>query len=40
VPLACLVALTGVRDPRRRGALLVFLIAGPMLFRILGAPLG
>jgi hypothetical protein len=40
VPLACLVVLTAVHDVRRRGVLLVLLIAGPLLFRILGAPLG
>jgi hypothetical protein len=40
VPLAGLSLLAGVSSPRRRAALLVFLIAGPALFRIFGAPLG
>jgi hypothetical protein len=39
VPLACLLLLSTVSDARWRGALLVLLIAGPLLFRILGAPL-
>ena len=40
VPLAGLSLLAGVSSPRWRAALLVFLIAGPALFRIFGAPLG
>ncbi len=40
VPLACLSLLAAVETPRRRAALLAFLIAGPVLFRIFGAPLG
>jgi hypothetical protein len=40
VPLACLSLLSAIETPRRRSALLAFLIAGPVLFRILGAPLG
>jgi len=40
VPLACLSLLAAIRSPRWRGALLGFLIAGPIVFRLLGAPLG
>ncbi len=40
VPLAALSLVAGIVNPRWRGALLGFLIAGPILFRILGAPLG
>lgn len=40
VPLACLSLLTGLETPRWRNALLAFLIAGPVLFRLFGAPLG
>ncbi|HEX4409589.1 MAG TPA: hypothetical protein VH206_12530 [Xanthobacteraceae bacterium] len=40
VPLACLSTLTAIQTPRWRNALLALLIAGPVLFRILGAPLG
>jgi hypothetical protein len=40
VPLACLSLLAAVETPRWRGALLAFLVAGPVLFRVLGAPLG
>jgi hypothetical protein len=40
VPLACLSALNAVGAPRWRNALLALLIGGPVLFRILGAPLG
>jgi hypothetical protein len=40
VPLAGLSLLAAVQAPRWRAALLVFLIAGPALFRIFGAPLG
>jgi hypothetical protein len=40
VPLACLSLLAAVEAPRWRNALLAFLIAGPVIFRIFGAPLG
>jgi hypothetical protein len=40
VPLAGLSLLAAVEAPRRRAALLAFLIAGPAIFRVLGAPLG
>jgi hypothetical protein len=40
VPLAALSLVAGIKDPRWRGALLGFLIGGPILFRLLGAPLG
>jgi hypothetical protein len=40
VPLACLSLLAAIETPRRRAALLAFLVAGPVLFRIFGAPLG
>ena len=40
VPLAGLSLLAAVEAPRRRAALLAFLIACPALFRIFGAPLG
>jgi hypothetical protein len=40
VPLAGLSLLAGLAQPRRRAALLGFLIAGPVVFRLLGAPLG
>lgn len=40
VPLACLSLLAAIRSPRWRGTLLGFLIAGPILFEVLGAPLG
>jgi hypothetical protein len=40
VPLACLSLLAAVQAPRWRNGLLAFLIAGPVLFRIFGAPLG
>jgi hypothetical protein len=40
VPLAGLSLLADVKAPRRRAALLTFLIVGPALFRIFGAPLG
>jgi hypothetical protein len=40
VPLAGLSLLTAVKAPRWRAALLAFLIAGPAIFRIFGAPLG
>lgn len=40
VPLAFLSLLAAVEHPRRRAALLGLLIAGPLLFRVFGAPLG
>lgn len=40
VPLAALSLAAAIDDFRWRGALLGFLIAGPILFRIFGAPLG
>jgi hypothetical protein len=40
VPLACLSLLSAIEAPRRRNVLLAFLIAGPVLFRTFGAPLG
>jgi hypothetical protein len=40
VPLAALSLLTAIKDPRWRAALLGFLIAGPIVFRIFSAPLG
>ena len=40
VPLACLSLLAAIESPRWRGALLGFLVAGPIVFRLLGAPLG
>jgi hypothetical protein len=40
VPLACLSLLTAIQTPRWRNALLAFLIAGPVIFRLFGAPLG
>ncbi len=40
VPLAGLSLVTAVEHPRARAALLGFLRAGPVLFRLLGAPLG
>ena len=40
VPLAGLSLLAAVEVPRRRAALLAFLIAGPAIFRVFGAPLG
>ena len=40
VPLAGLSLLAGVPSPRWRAALLAFFVAGPILFRIFGAPLG
>jgi len=39
VPLACLSLLAAIETPRWRTGLLAFLIAGPVLFRIFGAPL-
>jgi len=40
VPLAGLSLLGAIKQPRLRALLLVFLIAGPVMFRLLGAPLG
>ena len=40
VPLAGLSLLADVKAPRMRAALLAFLIAGPAIFRVFGAPLG
>jgi hypothetical protein len=40
VPLAGLSLLAATNGPRRRAALTAFLIAGPILFRLLGTPLG
>lgn len=40
VPLAGLSLLAAIRPPQWRVGLLAFLIAGPILFRIFGAPLG
>ncbi|HTV36539.1 MAG TPA: hypothetical protein VMF12_08910, partial [Xanthobacteraceae bacterium] len=40
VPLAGLSLLAAIESPRWRGALLGFLIAGPMIFRLFGAPFG
>ena len=40
VPLAGLTLLGAIKQPSARAMLLVFLIAGPLVFRLLGAPLG
>jgi hypothetical protein len=40
VPLAGLSLLAAIDAPRWRAALLAFLIAGPAIFRVFGAPLG
>ena len=40
VPLAGLSLLAAIEAPRWRAALLAFLIAGPAIFRVFGAPLG
>jgi hypothetical protein len=40
LPLAGLSLLGAIKQPLTRGMLLVFLIAGPLLFRVAGAPLG
>jgi hypothetical protein len=40
VPLAGLSLLGVIKQPTARAMLLVFLIAGPLVFRLLGAPLG
>ena len=39
VPLACLVLVSAITNDRAQRALLGCLIAGPLLFRLLGAPL-
>jgi hypothetical protein len=40
VPLAGLSLLGAIKQPSARAILLAFLIAGPLMFRLLGAPLG
>jgi hypothetical protein len=40
VPLAALSLVAAAKNPRWRSALLGFLIAGPILFRLFGAPFG
>jgi hypothetical protein len=40
IPLADLVLLDAVNPPRARTLLLVFLISGPIIFRVAGAPFG
>jgi hypothetical protein len=40
VPLAGLSLLEAIKQPFARGTLLAFLTAGPLVFRLLGAPLG
>ena len=40
VPLAGLSLLAAIETPRWRAGLLTFLIVGPILYRIFGAPLG
>jgi len=40
LPLAALSLLAAIETPRWRAGLLAFLIAGPVIFRIFGAPLG
>jgi amino acid permease len=40
VPLACLSLAAAIETPRWRSALLLFLVGGPVLFRLFGAPLG
>lgn len=40
VPLAGLTLLDAIKQPSVRAMLLAFLIAGPLVFRLLGAPLG
>jgi hypothetical protein len=40
LPLAGLSLLGAIKQPLTRGMLLVFLIAGPLVFRLTGAPLG
>ena len=40
VPLAGLSLAAGVQSPRWHAGLLAFLIAGPIVFRLFGAPFG
>jgi len=40
VPLAGLSLLAAIEAPRWRNGLLALLVAGPVIFRIFGAPLG
>ena len=40
VPLAGLTLLGAIKQPSARAMLLFFLVAGPLVFRLLGAPLG
>jgi hypothetical protein len=40
MPLAGLSLYRALGEPRWRNAVLAFLIAGPVIFRIFGAPLG
>jgi hypothetical protein len=40
VPLAGLSLLDAIKEPRARAALVVFLITGPLVFRLLGTPWG
>jgi hypothetical protein len=40
VPLADLLLLDAIKQPTAHTTLLIFLIAGPIVFRVLGAPLG
>jgi hypothetical protein len=40
IPLAGLVLLGAIKHPSARAMLMVFLIAGPVVFRLLGAPIG
>lgn len=40
IPLAGLASLGAIKQPSARAILLVFLIAGPVVFRLLGEPLG
>src|SRR5581483_1715799 len=40
VPLAALSLVSAIEHPRWRNAAIVFLIANPLIFRVLGGPLG
>jgi len=40
IPLAGISVLTAIKTPRARALLAGFLIAGPIVFRLVGAPLG
>ena len=40
VPLAGLSLLAGIQSPRWRAGLLAFFVAGPLVFRVFGAPFG